>query len=117
MGSFLNRSDRRAKEDLRIKKVRDAIDENPALGAGDLARKVNLSRSRLDELFKHYASVGLGDFVRQRRLVIGAQLLEATDSRIKEIADSVGYEHASSFARAFKQFFGISPSEYRRRRL
>jgi len=116
MGSVSRPPRRRAKEDLRIKEVRDALDENPALDAGDLARKVNLSRSRLDELFKRYASVGLGDFIRQQRLVLAAKLLESTDSRAKEIAHLVGYEHASSFTRAFKQFFGISPSEYRRRR-
>jgi AraC-like DNA-binding protein len=35
--------------------------------------------------------------------------------QIKEIAYTAGYRHNSSFARAFKTHFGLSPACYRRK--
>jgi len=100
--------------DRRIEEIRHAIDENPLLDLEELQIKAKLGRSRLDELFMRQVGVPLGDYVRERRLSLAAKLLETSDLRSKEIAHRIGYEHSSSFARSFKLFFGVSPSDYRR---
>lgn len=100
--------------DPRIKKVRDAIDERPALSASELAGEVGLRRSRLDELFKRQFGIGLGDYIRERRLKLAAKLLASSKREIKQIVEDVGYGHTSSFTRSFKRRFGMTPSEYRK---
>jgi transcriptional regulator GlxA family with amidase domain len=42
-------------------------------------------------------------------------MLASTSMSIKEIAYAAGYHHSSSFVRAFKTHFGLSPACYRRR--
>lgn len=49
----------------------------------------------------------------EQRLQKAAQLLRTSELSIKEITDAVGYEHHSSFTRAFKHRFGLSPRFYR----
>jgi transcriptional regulator GlxA family with amidase domain len=44
-----------------------------------------------------------------------ADLLGQTNMSIKEIAWTVGYEHTSSFTRAFERHFCEAPRAYRQR--
>jgi transcriptional regulator GlxA family with amidase domain len=99
--------------DGRIQKVLDILEDNPRCSISGLARTVNLSSSRLEHLFKEQVGVQLGDYLLECRLRTAAELLKSTEMRVKEIAHIVGYEHSSSFIRAFKNKFGIIPSDYR----
>ncbi|HVR36326.1 MAG TPA: AraC family transcriptional regulator [Methylomirabilota bacterium] len=51
-------------------------------------------------------------FLRMRR---AAELLEATNSKIENVALSVGYANPFVFSNTFKKWIGWRPSEYRRR--
>ena len=44
-----------------------------------------------------------------------ARLLVRSSMRIQEIAVRVGYSTANSFSRSFRQFYGMTPKEYRLR--
>jgi transcriptional regulator GlxA family with amidase domain len=100
-------------KDGRIQKVLDILVQNPCCSMGELARRVNLSPSRLEHLFKEQIGVQLGDYLLECRLRIAAELLKSTEMRVKEIAHIAGYEHSSSFIRAFKNRFGTIPGDYR----
>ena len=52
-------------------------------------------------------------WVTQRRL-IAAKLLIEEGKLLEEVAETVGFTDYSSFFRAFKQEFGISPRQYRK---
>ncbi|HEY6329054.1 MAG TPA: helix-turn-helix transcriptional regulator, partial [Blastocatellia bacterium] len=52
--------------------------------------------------------------IGEQRLQKAASLLSSSDLAIKEIAHAVGYEHHSSFVRAFHRRFAQSPKYYRR---
>lgn len=57
-------------------------------------------------------------FTELRRQLLCAEaqrLLVRCDLRIEEVARRVGYADASHFSRAFRQWTGSSPREYRRR--
>ncbi|MEA3292741.1 MAG: helix-turn-helix domain-containing protein, partial [Pseudomonadota bacterium] len=41
-------------------------------------------------------------------------LLKNTDANLLDITLSLGYQHASTFSRAFHQWTGVSPREYRK---
>jgi AraC-like DNA-binding protein len=102
-------------EDFRIQNVLQAIKSDPSVRIPDLARRVNLSSSRLGHLFKTQVGLSLSVFLANQRLERAAHLLQETEMRIKEITYRVGYGHEPSFNRAFKKRFEHSPLSYRKR--
>lgn len=101
--------------DHRVRKVLQAIEADPTPDLRQLARMVNLSSSRLSHLFKTATGLSLQTFLAQRRLERAAELLQSTDMPVKEISFYVGYRHAPSFVRAFRNRFRASPNDYRGR--
>lgn len=83
----------------------------------DLARSAGLSRTRLTERFRHFLGESPMAYVGQWRLRLAAQLLEANDASVAQIAASVGYESEASFNRAFKRQYDCPPAQYRRSKL
>jgi AraC-like DNA-binding protein len=100
--------------DCRIRRILEMIESDASVKMSDLALELNLSESRLQHLFKQKTGVGLGHLLTEKRLQKAAVLLAHSNLRIKEIAAAVGYEHTSSFTRAFEQRFARSPNAYRR---
>ena len=99
--------------DDRVLRIAQAIEADPSLAIQELARTVNLSSSRLAHLCKAITGTNLQSFLSSRRLGRAAELLESTDMPIKEISYAVGYRHAPSFVRAFRNKVGSSPNDYR----
>ena len=98
----------------RIRRMLEMVESASLCKISDLAAELNLSESRLQHLYKQTTGVGLGRVLTERRLQKAALLLRGTRLRIKEIAAAVGYEHTSSFTRAFEQRFAQPPQVYRR---
>ena len=103
-------------DDYRMREVLRCIESEPAKTVQDLAVLVNLSCSRLSHLFKSQTGVSLNRFLSDMRLQRAAELLRSTETQIKEISYMVGYNQPSSFDRAFRSKFALSPADYRRRR-
>lgn len=99
--------------DARLRKLLVLIDADPLGTSQDWALALNLSNSHLQRLFKEATGVALGQAVTEKRLQKAAQLLATTNLRIKEIAYAVGYEHTSSFTRAFERRFAQAPRHFR----
>lgn len=97
----------------RIGEVFEAIASGRLYSLERLASEFNLSKSHLQHLFKQQTGLRLGQMIFERRLERAALLLKSTNMRIKEIACAVGYEHSSSFARAFERRFTQTPRAYR----
>jgi AraC-like DNA-binding protein len=98
----------------RIRRILEMIESESPCRMSDLALQFNLSESRLQHLFKQKTGVGLGHLLTEQRLQKAALLLTHTALRIKEISAAVGYEHTSSFTRAFERRFAQAPKAYRR---
>lgn len=103
-----------APQENRIRKILRLIESEPAYSIHDLAEMFNLSHSHLQHLFKQQTGVQLGHLLMEQRLLKAAYLLERSTMSVKEIGYAVGYEHASSFIRAFERRFGLPPRTYRR---
>jgi transcriptional regulator GlxA family with amidase domain len=100
-------------EDVRLRKLLRLMEEDPLGTIHDWALAFNLSHSHLQHLFKQATGVGLGHALTQKRLERAAYLLENTNMSVKEIACAVGYEHTSSFIRAFERQFETAPRRFR----
>lgn len=82
--------------------------------AKDLAERFGISESS----FKLYVKGILGDsylsYFRRKRMEKAAELLESTNLKVIEIANTVGYENQGKFAKVFAECYGVSPLEFRR---
>ena len=77
-----------------------------------LARKFYVSSSTISHLFKQKMGLSIYHYVTQRRL-ISAKNLISKGIPLEQVATQVGFSDYSSFYRAFKQEYGISPRVYR----
>jgi AraC-like DNA-binding protein len=85
-------------------------DDSPAAVASALGTSVRTLQRKLREQGFSYVSI----LNETRRQLGTAYLLEERYS-ITEIAFQLGFDDASAFARAFRRWTGVSPSEYRAR--
>lgn len=95
--------------DARLRRLLELIETSPLSTIQDWALAFNLSNSHLQRLFKQMTGLGLGQVLTEKRLRRAANLLLHTNMRIKEVAHAVGYEHTSSFTRAFEKYFEEGP--------
>lgn len=102
-------------QDCRLRKVLQMIASDSSQKIQDLALECNLSESHLQHLFKESTGLGLGRMLADQRMHRAAKLLGQTNLSIKEIAWTVGYEHTSSFTRAFERYFREAPRCFRQR--
>jgi len=100
-------------KERRLQRVLKRIEAGGCCSVSNLAREVRLSPAHLQRLFKQETGVHIRDLLSESRLVNAARLLTTTDMEIKEVAYLAGYQHHSSFVRAFQRRFGRSPKEYR----
>jgi AraC-like DNA-binding protein len=98
----------------RVQRILGMVESGRTFTIRDLALELNLSPSYLQRLFKHQTGLRMGEWLSERRLQKAAQLLAGSYLSVKEIAHTVGYEHSSSFIRAFERRFSQPPSLYRR---
>jgi AraC-like DNA-binding protein len=98
----------------RVLKILRMAESGATLTIRELAREFHLSPSYLQRLFKHQTGVCMGEWLNEQRLQRAARLLANSYMSVKEIAHTVGYEHASSFIRAFEKRFTQPPARYRK---
>ncbi|HEU4787902.1 MAG TPA: helix-turn-helix domain-containing protein [Gemmatimonadaceae bacterium] len=102
-----------------LSRIRAYIEENlsdPALTPATIARHYRISRRHLYRLFDVDGDSVAG-FIRRRRLLrCKAVLADDRHTRlgISEIAFAWGFNDATTFGRAFRAAFGMTPREYRR---
>ena len=100
-------------QEKRLRKILEVIESEPPRHIQALAVECNLSQSHLQHLFKQHTGLGLGHLLNERKLARAAELLVGSNMSIKQVACAVGYEHTSSFIRAFERRFTQAPQAYR----
>jgi AraC-like DNA-binding protein len=98
----------------RVQKILQLAELGTTLSIRELALEFHLSPSYLQRLFKHQTGVCMGEWLNEQRLQRAASLLANSYMSVKEIAYTIGYEHASSFIRAFERRFAQAPLRYRK---
>ena len=99
----------------RIKKhVVGNLDGDLAMPA--LSKAMGVSESYLRAVFREEAGVSLGNFVRSVRLVQSTYLLEQGQDDLGVIAEKTGFGSLTSFTRAFRRMYEMTPSSYRKRK-
>ncbi|MGQ3477190.1 response regulator transcription factor [Paenibacillus sp. TY11] len=72
-----------------------------------------LSREYLMKLFKQQFGYGIHEYVQKVRMDKAKELLGDSSLKIQEISDMLGYKDKNYFSKAFRNYYQVSPSEYR----
>jgi len=103
-----------------ISRINDVLyfihqDISNQLLAKDLANIAAYSEQHFHRLFKNVVGEPIHHYIRRIRIEFAAnQLMFDTKSSILTIATKSGFSSVSSFSRAFKAIFKISPGQWRR---
>lgn len=105
----------RAEKKELLDQVLEYIEENLAgkITLADAAHRFFVSESTISQLFRRKMGVSFYRCVTQRRL-IAAKSLIGSNIPLEDVSRRVGFADYSSFYRAFKQEYGISPRQYRK---
>lgn len=87
---------------------------NENLTIQNIAEELSISRSYLSNNFKKHYQISPKGYLMEVRMERAKQLLEITNEPMNIIGISIGYLDSLYFSRAFKKYFGLSPSEYRK---
>jgi len=102
----------------RINKVIAYIDANLSgdLSLEQLARVACFSEYHFHRLFRSLIGENLNEFIQRRRLETAARALYLNPKdKVIDVALNAGYDNPTSFFRAFRQYFGSSPSAWRKK--
>ena len=79
----------------------------------DIATQAALSQYHFHRVFKSLTGDTTKDFLTRLRLEKAALKLKHSQNDIGQIAFDCGYQNHETFTRAFKDYFGLTPLEYR----
>ncbi len=78
-----------------------------------LAKSVNLSPNRFNDLFKTETGTPPIRYLKSLRMAKAATLLSNSFLSVKQVMARVGFRDESHFARDFKRIYGSAPTQYR----
>lgn len=99
----------------RIREVQRYIEANFAqdLRISDLAQKFYMNHCYLTHLFKKQIGYSPKQYLLLNRLSYGQELLETSRLSVSQIAFQCGFGDANNFIRAFRESYGMSPTQFR----
>lgn len=83
---------------------------------GRCSERVNLSPTYLSRIIKEKTGKTFSDRLMQLRMEKARELLNNPDYKGYDIAYDLGYDNPKNFSRAFKNYWGCSPRDYRQQR-
>lgn len=84
------------------------------LSLDTIAANCFVSKYYLSHLFAGYKNMSIGRYVLECRINNAKDLLVATDKKVAEIGEMVGFNDSGYFCKVFKKEAGCTPLEYRK---
>ena len=96
--------------------VKDYLDANQGLTSNldDIAKQFNYSKCHLEHRFKYRYGISLIAYRNNKRMQLAKIML--TTQSVSDVSNELGFSSIYVFSRAFKNYFGISPSDYKKAR-
>ena len=86
-----------------------------ALNSDKIAEKMCMSKSQLNRKVRVITGSNTTTYILHVRMEKSKRMLSSNDLPIGDIAMQCGFEDAGYFSRVFKQTFGMTPSQYRKK--
>lgn len=115
---FTQRMRRLKKETIYSKHIVQCVDYihahiNERITTEQLASHCRLHVSYLSRLFKQETGVGIGEYIRSRKIEAAQNMLKYSEYTFSEIANFLAFSSQSHFVKVFRECVGITPREYR----
>ncbi len=97
-----------------LNKVREAVEanlEDENFSVVELGAQVGMSRSQLHRKLSALTGFSPNEVIRNMRLERAKQLLQKKAGNASEVAYMTGFNSPAYFAKCFKDYFGVTPSE------
>ena len=88
--------------------------EDPDFDVQIFSTELGMSRSQLYRKIDAVSGQSVHKFIRIVRLKKAAELLINSNMSISEIVENVGFNSFAYFTKSFREYFGITPSKYKR---
>ncbi len=88
-----------------------------SIKTSDIANYLNKSRGRITTEFKNQTGINLSDFIRIKKIEEAEELLSHTDKSLVFISNYLGFSSQSHFCKVFKDIKGVTPDQYRKKKL
>ena len=88
--------------------------DDEALTLEHLAAFLGYSACYVSRKFREISGMSLREYLRGRKLAFALKDLRDTEEGILDVALNYGFSSHEAFTRAFKEAYGLTPSEYRR---
>lgn len=98
-----------------IERISKYIEDNISsedVDVGNLAQQMSMSTSSLYRKLKGLTGLSPKEFITKQKMTHAERLMLRGEMSISEVGYSVGYNQLASFRKAFKDEFGLLPSEY-----
>lgn len=108
--------ERKSNDELLMDRIMKVINErlsDSTLNVETLAASVGMSRVHMHRKMKEMTNQSTKDFIRNIRLKQAGKLLIENNLTVSEAAYATGFTNISHFSTSFKDFYGVSPSEYK----
>lgn len=84
------------------------------ISLAQLSKQLLTNRSTLSNEFKSHFGMTIFAWLREQRLLKGAEMLESGELSVTRISEEVGFHNSHNFSSAFKKRFHISPLRYKK---
>lgn len=97
-----------------LEALKHLLEVQPAFNVEELGQHMKLSHSTLYRKVRETFGQSPNRLIAAYRSQRAAELLKANEFNITEVGYTCGFSSATYFARTFKQFYGMSPGQYRK---
>ncbi len=98
-----------------IKYIEDHLDNE--IDFNQLSKITGMNIFILERIFNFLTDMTLKEYIKKRRLSASFEEIKNSDRKIIDIAFKYQFNSSTSFNRAFKNLFGVSPSECRKEKI
>ena len=85
------------------------------ISLSDIADQAKVSKSTALNLFQRYLGISPVTYLINYRLQEAAKLLTATEKKVTAISKDTGFDSVDYFCKAFKKYYKLTPTEYRKK--
>ncbi|MBQ9886196.1 MAG: 2-isopropylmalate synthase [Lachnospiraceae bacterium] len=106
-----------ADRDERLNEMINYIQENYlSVTLDDMSEKFHLSKPYISKYIKEKSGSTFGDIVKKMRMKKARTLLKNASCTVENVAFAVGYQNVEHFNRVFKDFYGMTPVQFRNKK-
>lgn len=89
------------REYIQIKKIKD------------ISSFLCYSEYYISHLFKEKMGITIKEYINKKKIAYAAQMLQNSDITVEKLVEHLGFSCSYSFRRTFKQYMGMTPTEYK----